>query len=107
MREGQTQKIPSNVSEEALRHLVSLIYTGCPDKARGRWTGEVLEPYREKLHALVTCVWCVRFLARNIPCRSIWRRGWEGHAGGWVGGWEEEHLVSMIIVVTRLRGSKP
>ncbi|CAK9040538.1 BTB/POZ and TAZ domain-containing protein 5 (BTB and TAZ domain protein 5) [Durusdinium trenchii] len=32
MREGQTQKIPSNVSEEALRHLVSLIYTGCPDK---------------------------------------------------------------------------
>ena len=33
MREGQTQKIlVSDVSEEALRHLLVLIYTGCPDK---------------------------------------------------------------------------
>ena len=32
MREGQTQKIPSNISQAALRHLMVLIYTGCPDK---------------------------------------------------------------------------
>lgn len=32
MREGQTQKVPSNISQAALRHLVALIYTGCPDK---------------------------------------------------------------------------
>ena len=32
MREGQMQRIESNSSLEALRHVVTLIYTGCPDK---------------------------------------------------------------------------
>ncbi|CAJ1453248.1 unnamed protein product, partial [Effrenium voratum] len=32
MREGRTQKVEVSCSEEALRHLLALIYTGCPEK---------------------------------------------------------------------------
>ncbi|CAJ1339082.1 unnamed protein product [Effrenium voratum] len=99
MREGRTQKVEVSCSEEALRHLLALIYTGCPEKETTGWQSSCRRWSWRTCGRSVTWWrhWRRRFASNcRKNCRSSCRRRAAADDGGASAGGQAEAVAALV-----------